>query len=662
MKSIKIKLLLSYSIVILCVTLIIGIVAMRTGYTSLQEQARNSLTLQASEGVKIVESRMEALLSSLTMVSMKNEIEDMGWEVNLDLLKEELEKTEFIDIGFVLPNGYTYYTDGTVRLMSDRSYVTDALAGKSEISDVIISRVTRKPEIEVAVPVYKDSKVVGAMVGRKEADSLSSLTMDLGYGEKGYAYMINESGTIIAHPDADKVLKKYNPISEAEKDSTLKDFSRALQLILREKQGNTQYKAEESSFYAGYASIEGTGWKLIITADQDEIMSSIWQMVRVILLVMAIVLAASFGIVLFLDSNLIRPLTEVTKQSKRLGALDISKNVEDIYLAQKDEIGTLANTFQILTDNLRNIILELTNSANEVTDTALQLTEASQQSAQASEDITHTMEEIARGANEQAKNTEAGLTQAMLLEQKISVNHQHMTHLNLTTDQVTKLVNEGLLGIDTLIRLSRENEAMMKNVNNMIDEIKNSSVQIGEASRIITDIAGQTGLLSLNAAIEAARAGDYGRGFAVVASEIQQMSDRSAKSSKYIDNIIKELQKNISVSADNMKLMTAASLEQQKSVSDTIHKFRDIADAMKNSEKAVSELNASEQDMELSNKEIMMMLQSLSSIAEQNAAGTQQTVSTMEEQTASVQILADVSDRLKQLAENLRVTVTQFQM
>ncbi len=89
----------------------------------------------------------------------------MGWEVDLDILAQELGKTDFTDIGYVQPNGYAYYTDGSVVLMSDCIYVTNALDGKPEISDVVISRVTRKPEIEVAVTVSDNGEVVGALIG-----------------------------------------------------------------------------------------------------------------------------------------------------------------------------------------------------------------------------------------------------------------------------------------------------------------------------------------------------------------------------------------------------------------------------------------------------------------------------------------------------------------
>jgi methyl-accepting chemotaxis protein len=653
---------MSYSILVLSVTLIIGFISLEIGYSSLKKEAENSLGLLAGESAKLVENRLEALTETLNMIAMKNEIINMGWEVDAAIIKEELRKTGFIDIGFVLPNGYTYYTDGTVRLMSDRAYVKEALGGKAKISDVIISRVTRKPEIEVAVPVLKEGEAAGALVGRMEADSLSDITKDISYGEQGYSFIINETGTIIAHPDTDMVVNRYNPVEEAEDNPDLKPMSKALQKILQDRAGVADYGYDGRNFYAGFAPIDETGWSFVIAADQVEIMSAIPRMVRSIIMTMLIILLCSLVVAYLFDNSLTKPLIEMTKHSKRIGNLDIRENIAQGYLKQKDEIGTLSGAFQKLTENLREIIKELANSANQVTDTAQELSVTSQQSAQVSEDIAHTVEDIAKGAYEQASNTESGLTQAALLKQKIDVNHQHMVNLNSTTEQVIRLVGEGLTDINRLSTITQENEMATKKICDVILQVKTSSEQIGNASGIISDMARQTNLLALNAAIEAARAGEAGRGFAVVAEEVQRMADQSANATRYIDNIIKELQKNILNAVDSMNHISYTSGEQHKSVSVTIQKYQNISEAMKKSELAVEELNLSEKEMETANNEIKTMLQSLSSIAEQNAASTQQTVSAMEEQTASVQVIADVIDRLTQLAGNLRATVTRFQV
>ncbi len=662
MKSIKTKLIVSCSLLVLSVAVIIGAVAIGIGYQSIRAESEHSLELLSAESAKLVESRMEAVIGTLSMISMKKEIIDMGWEVNVNTLKEELVKTDFLDIGFVLPNGYTYYTDGTVRLMSDRTYVEAALKGDSKISDVILSRVTRKPEIEVAVPVRKDKVVVGALIARMEADSLSNITKDIGYGEQGYSFMINKEGTIIAHPNAEEVIKRFNPIKKEKEDPALTSLADAYKKILDKQNGVVRYETQGDKLVSAFTPISGTDWFFIITADQAEILEAIPRMVRITLTILVITLLLSIGVVILLDNSLTTPLLSITKQSKRIGELDIRVDIPEIYRNQRDEIGILARTFQILTENLRGIITELNVSAIQVTGTAQELTEASGQTAEVTEEISLTLEEIAISAYEQAKKTEAGLAQATIVEEKMEINHKQMLKLNETTDAVIQLVQAGLKEIEKLSFITNENALATQNICNVVMEMKKSSEQIGDASRFISDIARETNLLALNAAIEAARAGESGRGFAVVASEIQRLADQSAKSTSYIDGIIASLKLNIEQSVQSMNRITKTSEDQHKSVSETIRKYQDISIAMTQSENVVDKLNESEEEMQKANNEIKRMLTALATIAEQNAAGTQQSVATMEEQATSMQIIANVTERLKILADSLRTTVNRFQV
>jgi methyl-accepting chemotaxis protein len=662
MKSIKTKLILSFSILILGVTLIIGIISLESGYRSLKVEAQKSIKSLAAEGAKITESRIETLVTTLEMIAKRKEIREMKWEVDLRILKEELEKTDFLDIGYVLPNGYTHYTDGTVRLMSDRAYIQEALKGNAKVSDVVISRVTRKPEIEVCVPILQEGEVVGAVVGKKAADALGNITKDGGYGRRGYAYMLNGKGTVIAHPQTDKVVNRYNPIEEVQDNPVEKSIAEAFQKMLETKVGMVSYQQNEIRLYAGFAPIQGTDWIFVITADEQEVLEAIPKMVRNLILVMIIVFLLSIGFVFLLDNNLTRPLIEMTKHSKRIAILDVSENIADIYLQQKDEIGTLSGIFQVLTIKLREIIMQITESANQVTATAQELTATSQQSAQTSQEVSRTVTEIARGAAEQANSTEAGSVHARKLGDMIERNNEHMHNLNETSNKVIDLVNSGLKDIDRLSNMTKENNEATKEICDIILQTKKSTEQISEASKVISEMAKQTNLVALNASIEAARAGEAGRGFAVVAEEIQRMADQSAESTKYIDQIIKELMGNVKEAVESMKRISTTSLEQQKSVTDTIHKYNAIAKSMRISEEAVLEMNQSQKDMNMVKSEILTMLQSLSTIAQQNAAGTQQAASSMEAQTESARELANASDRLSILAGNLQAITSQFQV
>lgn len=652
MKSIKTKLILFSALLVVSIAALIGVIAISAGKKALKEEARYSLQLLAAESAKLTQSRIDSMISTLTVISKEEKLIDMGWEADTKELLEELEKTQFLDIGYVLPNGYTHFTDGTVRLMSDRVYVKAALEGKSGVSDVVISRVTRKPEIEAAVPIKKGETVVGALIARMEADYLSGITGDIGYGEKGYAFIMNSSGTVIAHPDVQKVIQRYNPVQEGE--------DKGYQRILDEGTGTVTLRMAGDVIYAGFAPVGDTAWSFVVTAEEEEIMSVIPQMLSRIVTTMIVVSTVSLGLVFLMAVRLTGPLAELTKQSQRIGELDIRENIAEEYLGQQDEIGTLSGAFQSLTLSLRDVIKEIAGSSNLVSDTAVSLAASARQSSLASEEISAAVEDIAWGAQEQAKSTEDGMVQAMVLETKIEVNHQYMGELNTVTEQVFQLVKAGLEDIGRLSKLSKENEQATRDACDRILAMKQGSAQIREASKIITDMAKQTNLIALNATIEAARAGDAGLGFAVVAREIQVMAEQSAESAKNIDIILNGLIKSIEEAAKGMNYILVTSGDQQKEVLDTVHRYQSISKAMEGSEAAVQKLNSSGKDMKDANAEIRLMLQSMSAIAEQNAAGTEQAASAVEEQAAAAMNISEICDKLEELSEGLRISVGRF--
>lgn len=662
MKSIKTKLILSFLLLTFTITLAIGAISITSSYKSLKEEAEKSLQLLSVEGAKVTESRMDALMATLQIISMKKEIINMGYEVDLNVLKEELGKTDFLDIGYVLPNGYTHFTDGTVRLMSDRVYVQEALAGNPTISDVIISRVTRTSEIELCIPVSKNGEVIGAVLARTAADSLSNIIQDSGYGENGYAFMINSDGNLIAHPDTQKIVERFNPIKEAEEDPSYASIAGAFQLMIAQKSGLTRYTENNMNYYAGFTPINGTNWTFVITASENEILEVIPTLISTIVTAMVVVIILSMGLVYILDLTITRPLVDMTKLFQKITELDLRDHITNKYVKQKDEIGILSVSFNALTLKLREVISQITDAASQVTVTSNELTGASLQTAQVSEDIANTVEEIAKGASEQAHNTEQGSLQANLLSQLLKKNYGHMEDLNTASKNVNGIVTSGLESIHNLSLATTDNKNATADILDVIIQTKTSSDQISEASKVITEIARNTNLLALNATIEAARAGEAGKGFAVVAGEIQKLSDESAVSAKHINEIISKLQKNTAKASVSMKRMATTSEIQEKNVEETIHKYDSIAKTMKTSISAIEELNLSEEKMSKVINEFLIMLDSLSAIAEQNAAGTQQAASAMEEQTASSRDLADVSERLSQLGDNLQKITFQFKV
>lgn len=587
-------------------------------------------------------------------------IQSMDVNIQIPELQLQVKNSDFLEMGIVSLDGNVVYSDGSTANLGERDYIKKALSGDTNVSDMIISKVTNSLVVMYATPIEKNGQVVGALIGRRDGNNISNITDDIKYGDKGYAYVINDKGVIVAHSDREKVLNQYSPIEEAKNDKSQESSATLFKKILAEKKGVDNYQINGQNLYAGYSPIEGTNWTLVITADEDEVLSTIPKMRNGIIGFIFVILLISIATTYFIGNSIAKPIILAVGYSNKIADLDLTQDIPESFLKKKDEVGSLAIGLERLINSLKQIVKEVNQSSEQVVAMSEELTATTEQSAAASEEVSKTAMEIASGASNQALSTEEGASKAISLGEVMEADLISVENLNVSSQQVTTVVMEGLKEIDNLSKITEESNNATKEIYDVIVKTNESSSKIGQASNVIASIAQQTNLLALNAAIEAARAGESGKGFAVVADEIRKLAEQSAISTKNIDQIVNDLQSNSQNAVSTIERVSTISDEQTNSVIQNKGKYILISKAMKESENAVKQLNVSSKEMSKMKDEILDTLQNLSAIAEENSAATEEVTASMEEQSASIAEISSASESLSNLAQDLQLIIRRF--
>ncbi len=661
-RSIKTKLIVSFSALVLISFSVLGIVASMIASNIIIDEAKGSMLSLARSSAALESSRLEIQSNTLKTIAILDEVQGMEWETLAATLNSLLEKTDFQGMGIIESDGTVRYSDRREYTLNENSPLMEVFKGKESASEFTISQATGELNLLQSVPIVKDDKVIGALFGVRDGGALTDLVTDIGYGKSGYSYIIDSDGTVIGHPDVRLVLSEFNALEKAKKDSSLTSTSTAIKKMLEKKEGTTSYSYEGGSQYVGYAPIGGTEWIFILVASENEILDALPILESSILLIAIIFIVISIILTNVIGSGISKPIVETVEYANQIAKLDLTQIVAQKYIDRKDEVGSLAKSLQKITGGLHDIVADINSSSEQMASSAEELTATSQQAATSANEVAKTVEEIAESASEQAKHTEDGSSQVSQLGITVERVHGYIGNVTNSSNKVTEIVTEGLKEMDSLSQITKESTHAISEIYQVINQTNKSSEKIGEASSVIESIATQTNLLSLNAAIEAARAGEAGKGFSVVAEEVKKLAEQSADSIKVIHGIVNELQSNISHAVQTMNRVTAISEEQASSVNNSKERYHLIAQAMKDTIQVVNQLSNSGDEMNVMREDILLVLQSMSAIAEENAAASEETAAATEEQTASVKEVAEASDSLAELAVKLHSLVAKFKI
>ena len=658
------KIILLIAVLILIVSMGIGGLGLKFSSDAIIGEVEKALLQFAEEGVSYVESVIDKELSVLQELANREELKSMDWETQYTSLKSDVERLGYLDMAIVSKSGMAQYIlSGETAGLGDREYIIKAFEGEANVSNVIISRIDKKPVVMFAVPIKKGDEIVGVLAGRRDATALCDITDNMGFGENGYAFILGKDGTTYAHPNREDVMNRANALKDIESGGELKTFGLAVQEVGIGNKGVANYEVQGSRRYVGLAPMPSTGWMIGVGAYESDVLAGLNSLRRVVIIGTIVFMILGILVAAYMGSSISKPIIELSKEIGEMSNYDLKIEEDSAavkYRERKDEIGDIANALLTMQNNLVDLVKNIANSSEQVAASSEELTATSQQSAIAADEIAKVIEDIAIGANDQARDTEKGALNIEELGKQIAENREKIEALNDATEEMNVLKNEGLEIVKDLVEKTETNREAAESIREIILETNESSEKIEDASLMIKNIAEQTNLLALNAAIEAARAGESGRGFAVVAEEIRKLAEESNKFTEEIAEVIKELINKTEHSVSTMEKVNEITKSQAESVKMTTDKFEGIAVSIDKERELIRAVYEIGNEMEVKKNEIISVIQNLSAISEENAAGTEEASASVEEQTASMEEIANASEALAQLATELQESIAQF--
>ncbi|MCI8463380.1 MAG: HAMP domain-containing protein [Lachnospiraceae bacterium] len=480
--------------------------------------------------------------------------------------------------------------------------------------------------------------------------------------EGSYAYIVDRNGTMCYHPTADRIG------SRVENEAVNAALVELKQGIIPQKAVSIKYVYRGENKYAAYSVTEDGSYIFVITADEttalkssNENMKSSDEIVIASIFWGCITMLICMVIVFFICDIIVKPLKKIAELAMTFAELDFREDQDQKKLSvKKDEIGAISRAVDTLRGHLCRVIGRIESHSATVMETSHMLSEDADSIFGTVKQVERAVQEMAKGSTSQAGETQQAMESIVLMGSMIEENSMEMEELHKTAEGMYSSSEVAASALSTMDTVNRKAQQAIDLIYEQTNTTNESAMKIKEAATLITSIANQTNLLSLNASIEAARAGEQGRGFAVVAGQIQKLAEESNESAKQIEGIIAHLIQDSEKAVQTMDEVKVVMENQNENVELTREQFSEMHSGVKKTIEGIRSIAEKMEQIDSTRSGVVDIVQNLTALAEENAAGTEEVSASVTEVGEHMSRIAGKSGELRQIADELQSEIEVF--
>ncbi|MFA9465136.1 MAG: methyl-accepting chemotaxis protein [Velocimicrobium sp.] len=377
-------------------------------------------------------------------------------------------------------------------------------------------------------------------------------------------------------------------------------------------------------------------------------------LVTVISLIIGIIIA------LFVVGKIVNPILVMVGIADEMSNGDFRKKEKKV--KNKDEIGKLENSFLHLRDSVSGILQAINESANKLSASSEELSASSEQSAQASEQVVNAVTEVALSTERQMVLSQKADQVVNQISESVGAVSLNVKEVSEFAEKTASTANQGGIVINKVISQMEIIAEKTNATAGVIDELEEKSIQIGKIIDVISGISEQTNLLALNAAIEAARAGESGKGFSVVAEEVRKLAEQSQSAASQIETLIAEIQSKMENAVSYMNDGKKEVKEGANIVVVAGNSFEEILEMIHNVTSKIQEIYTGVESITGQSKDVVNAVRDISEESVKNTEESQTISAATQEQSASSEEIAAASENLAQMAIELQEALNRFQI